>query len=114
MPDESTIEWYGVRSVYHFGKKKNGTNLFEERICLFSGKDSADALEKAYREAVIYAKDGDMKRFPELVSYLQDGEILIDGYEVFSEIFEYNGNLETFYYERYTKYDYTPDDPIVY
>lgn len=110
MNEENHIDWYGIRTVYHFGKKKYGTNLFEERICVFSGKDSDEAFEKAQQEADEYVKGQKMTWYPLQESYLQDGDPLIDGYEVYSEVFEFDGDLETFYKERYARYDYTPDD----
>ena len=29
------MAFYGVRSLYHFGVKPDGTNIFEERIVCF-------------------------------------------------------------------------------
>jgi len=35
--------WFGIRAIYHFGQKKNGTNIFEERIAVFSAGTAKEA-----------------------------------------------------------------------
>lgn len=109
MDQENSIDWFGIRTVYHFGKKNDGTNVYEERVCIFSGENDDEAFEKARREADGYAKDLNLIWHFQQEAYIQDGNPLIDGYEVFSELFEFDGDLKTFYEERYTRYTYTPD-----
>ena len=43
------------------------------------------------------------------MAYIQDGDALIDGYEVWSELYESRQSLADFYEARYTACDYTPD-----
>jgi hypothetical protein len=102
-------DWYAVRSVFLFGKKRDGKNVFEERIVVFSAKTFDGAFAKACREAKRYAKEGRMKRHPLMEAYLQDGDALVDGYEVWSTLFESNDSLHSFVKDRYARYDYRPD-----
>ena len=44
------------------------------------------------------------------MAYEQDGDALIDGYEVWSELFESAESLEEFHQSRYGKYEYHPDE----
>jgi hypothetical protein len=110
MEDER-VDWFGIRTVLHFGRKKDGTNLFEERVCVFSGVDSDEAFEKAEKEADKYCADLDFGSvwYPEQEAYTLFWEVITEGYEVFSQVFEFDGDLDTFYEERYKRYEYTPD-----
>ena len=110
MSDTPDISWYGIRTVYHFGKKKDGKNLFEERICVFSGASEAEVFEKSQREAQQYSEFHKMAWHPVQEAYLQDGDVLIDGYEVWSEVFEFDGGLDSFVTSRYQRYVYHPDE----
>lgn len=101
--------WFGIRAIYVFGKKKDGTNLFEERIVVFSGSTADEALGKALEEADAYATQLQMVRHPVLVAYEQDGDALIEGYEVWSELYESTEDLEAFVASRYGRYEYHPD-----
>lgn len=103
------MDWFGIRTIYHSGRKVDGTNLFEERICVFSGKDWDEAFEKAAREADAYASDLKLSWHTLQEAYQQDGESLIDGYEVFSQMFEFKGDLDQFFQERYGRFEYKPD-----
>ena len=105
----SKYYWFGVRSVFLFGKKKNGSNVFEERIVVFSAKTSEEAFAKAQREAESYAKILKLERHPDMEAYIQDGDNLIDGYEVWSTPYESRENLKAFVKNRYDKYRYHPD-----
>jgi hypothetical protein len=100
------MEWIAVKSIYHFGVNSNGINVFEERVVVFEANNSDEAHEKAVVEAELYANENDFILHPEQVGYRQDGEPLIDGYEVWSELFEANLSLDQFYKERYEKYLY--------
>jgi len=104
------LDWFGIRTVYHFGQKKDGTNLFEERVCVFSGVDSDEAFAKAQVEAEEYTTGLGMEWHPLQECYLLDGDSLIDGYEVFSQVFEYDGSLDSFVTERYERFRYSPDE----
>lgn len=109
MSESPTKRWFGVRTIYHFGKKKDGTNLFEERVVVFSAETFDEALKKADREADDYASANRLQRHPWQVAYAQDDDPLIDGYEVWSEVYESAGDLESFVKSRYERYEYHPD-----
>lgn len=106
MSLEDYMEWFGVRSVYHFGVNSKGHNIFEERVVVFKARSFEEAHQKAEHEASGYAKNLDFELHHEQVAYKQDGGSLIDGYEVWSELFEANMSLNDFYKERYQKYTY--------
>lgn len=103
------MEWIAIRSVYHFGVNSKGINVFEERVVVFEASDFEDAHKKAENEAKLYAQENEFVLHSEQVGYKQDGEQLLDGYEVWSELFEANLSLEQFYKERYEKYLYHPE-----
>ena len=103
------MDWFAVRSVYLFGVKRNGRNIFEERIVCFRAASADEAHGKAAEESRQYAEDNGLEAHPERESYEQDGDDLIDGYELWSELFEADQSLGEFYASRYTKYDYVPD-----
>lgn len=108
--------WYSVRTLYLWGQKADGINVFEERVVTFEAKSDAEVFAKAQKEANTYA-DGDgegYEVYPEQTSYqlLSDNENennLIDGYEVWSQLFEGYETLEEFYQNRYAQYEYHPD-----
>jgi hypothetical protein len=103
------MPWYAIRTVYHFGTKNDGTNVFEERVVCFEAASWAEAHAKADTESDKYAKAHEMEAHPEQSGYEQDGEPLIDGYEIWSELFESRDTLEEFYAKRYAAYEYHPD-----
>ena len=82
--------------------------MFEERVVVFEAKDWNIALVKAKREGDEYAMDGGFERYPEQIGYVQDGKVLIDGYEVWSELFQSHQSLSQFYHSRYTSVAYEP------
>jgi hypothetical protein len=104
------INWFGVRSISVFGKKKDGKNIFEERVVIFSGQNASEALQKALAEDDEYKAFHNTVGHPELLCYEQDGEPLIEGYEVWSALYETDEDLHTFYESRYGKYEYHPDE----
>lgn len=106
------MPWYAIRNVYLFGTKQNGTNVFEERVVCFEAQSWDEAHKKAEAEAAEYARDNGFIAYSEQSGYEQDGNALIDGYEVWSELFEANETLEEFYKNRYTKYEYQPERPV--
>ena len=103
------MAWYAIRSIYHFGVKDDGTNVFEERIVAFEAESWDEAHEKAHAESKEYAESLEMEVHPDRVGYEQDGDPLIDGYEVWSELYESSEPLAEFYERRYSACDYTPD-----
>ena len=107
---DSEIMWFGIRSICLFGKKKDGTNIYEERVLVFSGADENEALEKALTELKEYTKFHKTVGHPWVVGYMQDGDPLIEGYEVWSKLFETKETLDEFWESRYKKYEYFPDD----
>lgn len=105
------MNWYAVRTIFHFGIKDDGKNIFEERVVAFEAKDADMAFEKAEIESKEYACIDGEERFtvhPDVELYVQDGEQLIDGYEVWSELYETNESIDDFYENRYEKYRYYP------
>src|SRR5260221_7691304 len=103
------MRWLAIRSVYLFGRKADGTNLFEERVVCFCADSGEEVFAKATRETAEYAAANGFEAHPDQVSYEQDGEQLIDGYEVWSEVVEASESMEVFYANRYGKYEYSPD-----
>ena len=101
--------WYATRSVYHFGCKENGINTFEERIVCFEAADFDEANLKAAKESMEYAASNGFEVHNEQLTYQQDGEPLIDGYELWSELYDSDKSLGQFYEERYRDYLFNPD-----
>lgn len=102
-------QWYGVRSVFLLSQKKDGTNVFEERVVVFTGVSVDRAFAKAQKEADRYAKALNVKRHPHMEAYIQDGDPLIDGYEVWSVLYESPAGLGAFYKERYDRCRHRPE-----
>jgi len=98
--------WFGVRAIFLFGQKKDGKNIFEERVVSISANTPEEALDKARLESDEYAASSGMERHPWLEAYTQDGDALIDRYEVWSELYESSENLQSFVESRYHKYRY--------
>jgi hypothetical protein len=105
------MPWYAIRTVYHFGTKPNGINVFEERVVVFEASSWAEAHGRGEVEAERYAAENKLVAHPERSGYEQDGEPLLDEYEVWSELFEDKAPLEEFYEKRYGQYEYKPDVP---
>ncbi|MES2933219.1 MAG: DUF4288 domain-containing protein [Pseudomonadota bacterium] len=100
------MAWFAVRNIYHFAVKSNGVNVFEERIVCFVAETEPEAHEKGQKEAAQYAANNDFAVGPDQYAYRQDGQQLIDGYEVFSQLFESTESPETFFENRYERYEY--------
>ena len=102
--------WYAVRSIFQFGVKEDGRNIFEERIVVFRAGDADEAFAKAEAEAEEYARQdsGDMEICPDMELYVQDGDPLIDGYEVWSQLFQTSESFDEFFQNRYARYRYEP------
>jgi hypothetical protein len=101
--------WFGIRCIYLFGEKSEGIHIFEERVVCFEAESCAAALEKAKQESEQYAQSNEIEIVGDLVGYQQDGDALIDGYEVWSELFESHESPGEFYANRYAKYCYHPE-----
>ena len=97
--------WYASRNIYLFSTKENGNNVFEERIVCFEANDVNVANVKAANE---YAISNGFEVHNEQLTYRQDGESLIDGYELWSELYESEKSLNEFYEDHYRKYLYNP------
>ena len=111
MSDPSdTTRWFAIRSVYLFGRKSDGANIFEERVVCFRAASPEEAHARAKRESERYAAENGMEVFPERDGYEQDGDPLIDGYEVWSVLLEARQSLAEFYATRYSGYDYHPEE----
>ena len=104
------MPWYAIRTVYQFGLKSDGKNVFEERIVCFEASDWAEAHAKAWEEADHYAKMHDFAVHSQQEAYEQDGDALIDGYEIWSQLFESKQSLNQFYDNRYKRYKYSPEE----
>lgn len=103
------MAWFAVRSIYLFAIKSDGKNVFEERMVCFEAESADAAHVKAKVESERYAQENGYEVLPVRESYEQDGDALIDGYEVWSTLFESRESLEEFYENRYGKYDYQPE-----
>lgn len=109
MTDSDNITWWSIRTIYLFNTKKDGTNIFEERVCAFSGITDDEVFAKAAIEAEEYSQFHKMPWHHRQEGYLQDGDSLIDGYEVWSQLFEYDGDIDAFVKTRYEVFTYNPE-----
>lgn len=105
------MSWYAIRTVYLFDKKLDGQNVFEERVVCFEAESWEEAHSKARDEADEYAALHELTAHPEQIGYEQDGVPLIDGYELWSELFEAPMTLEAFYNRRYERFAHDPERP---
>ena len=101
---------YAIRTVYLFGVKPDGRNVFEERVVAFNAESWAEAHAKGEAEAERYTQQNDFVQHPEQSGYVQDGHVFPDGYEVWSELFESSAALPEFYAKRYQQFEYRSDD----
>ncbi|KOR33181.1 hypothetical protein TI05_02620 [Achromatium sp. WMS3] len=105
--------WYAIRTLYLWGQNSNGANVIEERIVAFKAPSYMDAFTKAQEEAEDYAVSGGTEQaytiHPNQLSYHLDAGELIDGHEVWSELFATEESLDEFYENRYVRYEYQPD-----
>ena len=105
------MPWFAIRTVYLFGIKADGTNVFEERVVSFEAADSDEAHRKADIESEEYASENNFLPHPEQSGYQLDDEPLIERYEIWSELFEARATLDEFYAARYAAFLYTPEPP---
>ena len=104
-----TVCTYAIRTVHLFGVKADGANVFEKRVISFEAESPDQAHEKVSTELNQYARDNGMEAHPEQVAHFQDGEALIDGYELWSELYNSRRPLAAFYESRYSAYDPEPN-----
>ena len=104
------MAWYAIRTVYLFGQKADGTNVFEERVVCFSAASWDEANAKGDAESNAYAEANGFESHPEQAGYELDGAALVDGHEVWSEMFEARLDLQAFYRQRYEAFAFVPDD----
>jgi hypothetical protein len=102
------MEWFAIRSLYLFGIDEFGNNVFEERIVSICAKDFTQAHIKGRLEAEEYASNNKFEMHSEQLVYKQDGKQLIDGYELWSVLYQSKLTLNNFYKSHYLKYVYTP------
>ncbi|HEX9953506.1 MAG TPA: DUF4288 domain-containing protein, partial [Rubricoccaceae bacterium] len=76
------MPWFAIRTVYHFGVKDNGTDVFEERVVCFEAASWDEAHDKAHEESERYAREGEVEAHPAQEGYELDDGALIDGHEV--------------------------------
>ncbi len=103
------MAWYAIRTVYHFGVKNDGTNIFEERIVCFRADSDELAHDRARQEADEYASEHGLVAHNDQSGYRLDDGDLVDGFEVWSECFESRLSLDAFVRDRYRRFDYAPD-----
>ncbi len=103
------MPWFAIRSVYLFGRKNDGTNIYEERVVAFEADSTENAHARAAIESDQYAVENGFEAYPHQVGYRQDDDALIDGYELWSAMFESSESLSQFYENRYRKCEYMPD-----
>lgn len=99
--------WFAIRQLFLWGTTDEGLNVFEERIVSFAGTEE-EAYAKATKDADDYAADGGFVVHSQMDGYRQDGEALIDGYEVWSTMYQSPLSLEEFYSGHYEKLAYHP------
>jgi hypothetical protein len=102
------MSWYAIRTIYHFGIKPNDINIFEERVVVFEGASWDEVMAKASAEADSYTSETGFPHHPDQSGYEQDGDALIDGYEVWSALFESSLSLSEFCAARYKAFEYVP------
>ena len=72
----------------------------------FLAESFEEAHEKGKSESELYAKENDFDVHSEQLVYKQDGKQLLDGYELWSELYQAPLDLESFYKEHYLKHAY--------
>ena len=102
------MAWYAVRTIFLIGNKPGGINIFEERIVCIEAASFDEAHAKGAKESKQYASEQKFERHPDQVAYEQEGEYLVDEYEVWSELYESTDSLEQFWASRYARYEYRP------
>ena len=104
------MPWFAIRTVYLFGQKADGANVFEERVVCFSAASWDEANARGDAESSAYAEANGFEAHAEQAGYELDAAALADGHEVWSEMFESRLALDAFYAQRYTAFEFEPDD----
>ena len=68
------MPWYAIRTVYHFGVKLDGKNVFEERVVCFEAESWREAHLRAEAESERYEKANNVIAHSEQSGYEQDGK----------------------------------------
>ncbi|MCC6686906.1 MAG: hypothetical protein IT205_07950 [Fimbriimonadaceae bacterium] len=105
----SQFDRYAIRSVYEFGKKKDGSTIFEERVVFFHAETEEKAYALAEQENEEYCATLGFRSHDEMVAYYLDPMDLPNGTELWSELFKFNGTLEECYEAKYKNFEYSPD-----
>jgi hypothetical protein len=103
------MAWYAIRTVYLFGQKPDGTNVFEERIVAFDAASWDEANAKGDAESTAYADANGFEAHPEQAGYELEAGTPVDGGEVWSELYEARLSLADFHRRRYAEYAFVPD-----
>jgi hypothetical protein len=101
---------YAIRTVYLFGQKADGTNVFEERVVGFAAASWDEANAKGDIESNAYAGANGFEAHPEQAGYELEDTDIADGSELWSEMFEARLSLPDFYRQRYEAFVFVPDD----
>lgn len=103
--------WYGVRSLIQMkANEAIDGYVYEERIVCFQADSEDILLEKAELEVSSYVEiNGFINYHSQFSFYLQDGDALIDGYELWSILYASNLPLDAFYEEKYIKDLHLPE-----
>jgi hypothetical protein len=101
--------WFAIRQLFHFAITDDGRNVFEERVVCFAGTEE-EAYDKAEKEAEEYADLHGFVLHSRMDGYRQDDEPLVDGYEVWSMLYESPLSLDEFYAEHYGKVEHRARD----
>ncbi len=108
-PDVPDVKWFAIRTIYLFGKKQDDTNIFEERVVVFSARSEEEAFAKAEQEAEHYCAANEMEWYPSQIAFQLAGQPLIDGCEVWSALYQSAEDLESFVKARYEDREFQAD-----
>lgn len=101
---------YAIRTLYLFGQKADGTHVFEERVACVVAASWDEASAKGDAESTAYAQANGFEAHPEQAAYELEGDVRLDGQEVWSEMFEARMSLADFHRARYAAFAFVPDD----
>lgn len=99
------MQWYAARVVYQTNDRRHKKFLYEERVVAICADSDEHAFEKASAEADRYASQLDFCRVGEILLYIRDDEPIEDGWELWSTLLDTDEDGETFYDNRYAKYE---------
>lgn len=99
------MDWYGARTVYQWAEPRGKAYLYEERIVVVCAESDEAAFAKAEAEAEAYAIANGVRWMGAAVLYHQDGDALIDGYEVWSVLMDSDDPYDVFCAKRYGAFE---------